>query len=54
MSDEATDILISLQNSTLPNLDSGSNLGLETSERGLVKTNFGLQTLNEGLSPKHK
>lgn len=57
MSDKANEILKSLQNGSLPNLKTNTNstnAGVDTSQRGIDRTTFGLQTLNEGANPNQK
>lgn len=52
MTDQANEILQMLQNGSLPDLNANSTntgTGIDTSQRELGESNFGLQTLNEGV-----
>ena len=60
-SNNAKDIVNALQKGELPPLSAQSvdnstveGIGIEISQRGLGKTTFGLERVNEGLDPNKK
>ena len=57
MSDEAKNIIASVEKGILPPLKTqpkNTSSGIETSKRGLDRTTFGLQTLNEQVDRSKK